>query len=139
MLESRIFQVTFLISLFAHGAILVQHANLFYPAKDKKEDIVEVNYLKKPAENKPQPKNNFAKRIKAEPFRKLPEKITVENKLPPPFIEKNNSPSLTAKPALALKADTNRPAFIQAGAVYLKKKSVCLKSQAPKRLITPHT
>ncbi len=137
MLGSRIFQVTLLISVLVHGVILVQNAHFPDFSKSKNDEEVKVNYLKKTPQEKPRPKNNFAKKIKREPFLKIPEKITVENKLPPPFIEKNNPAPAAPGRAVRLKADTNRPALIQADALYLKKKISLPEIADPQKINNP--
>lgn len=136
MLDNRIFQITLLISALAHGVILVQNTNFLYPAKNKSEEKVEINYVKKPPENKPQPKSNFDRKIKAEPFRKMPEKITVEKMTPPPFVEKNSSPA-AVRQASALKADTDKPALIQAETLFIKKKVILPALMDPEKINNP--
>ncbi len=74
------FQICFLVSLIAHGAILIKNTGLNpFPAL-KKEQKVELSYVKIPQETK-------TELLHKEPFLKIPQKITLEKKIPPPFID----------------------------------------------------
>jgi len=137
MPDSRIFQITLLVSVLAHGVILVQNTNFLYPAKNKSEEKVEINYVKKPPKDKSRMKNDFTKKTEREPFRKIPQKIIVENKTPPPFVEKTSPPAAAAKPVAALKPDTFKPALVQAEAAYLKKKISLPEMADPQKTNNP--
>lgn len=107
MLSSRIFQITLLISIIAHGAILFQNPHLNpFPTHTKEQDI-EVSYIKPPQETKSEPKTQLPKR---EPFLNLPSKIALQKRIPPPYIEKVSEPNFS------------KPAIIKPDIIAIKKK-----------------
>ena len=120
MFSEKGFQIALLISLIAHGAILVQNSNLNFPVlrQNKKHDL-EVKYVKAPAEEKKVIENQP---LKKEPFLKLPLKITADNRIPPPFIDKEDIfKNNTRKNALKDQA-FNKPAFIKPDIIAIKRK-----------------
>lgn len=119
MFSNKVFQLTLLISLITHGVILFQnhHLNLF--PTNKKENNLEISYIKNiKKETKEYPKNTI---LKKEPRLKLPTKITLEKRIPLPFIDKED---------LFRKSNTNilpgstftKPAFIKPDIIAIKKK-----------------
>jgi protein TonB len=119
MFSERVFQIALLISLITHGVILFQNPNFHpFPAQ-KKEEKLEVSYIKKPQETKTDPKTKAP--AKKEPFLKLSSKITAEKRIPPPFIDKES----IFKGRNALKqqdAGFPKPAFIKPDIIAIKKK-----------------
>jgi len=124
MFSERIFQVAFIISLLIHGVILFQnpHFNPFSIIPDKKEENLEISYVKKEAELKEEPKEN---REKKESPLKIPSKITASKINPPPFIDvdqailarKNqNREILTRQP------NFTKPAMVKPDIIAVKKK-----------------
>lgn len=109
MFSEKVFQIALLISLIAHGAILVQNSNLNFPVlRQNKKQNLEVEYVKTPLEEKKVIENQP---LKKEPFLKLPLKITADNRIPPPFIDKVS------------KGQTfNKPAFVKPDIIAIKKK-----------------
>ena len=89
MFSDRVFQVAFLISFIVHGAILLGNPSLSLVfQQNKQEQKLEVSYVKPPRETKTEtPK---APAPKKEPFLKIPPRITMEKKMPPPAINKEN-------------------------------------------------
>lgn len=88
MFENKVFKFTLLISLLVHGAILSRTANFpIFPSSKKENKEVEVAYLKPPEEKQMSAKIDKAK---AEPFLKIPSKISMGKKLPPPFVSKED-------------------------------------------------
>ncbi|MDD5097040.1 MAG: TonB family protein [Candidatus Omnitrophica bacterium] len=95
MVSDRLLRVTLAVSLFAHGAILLQspHLNPFSPPP--KEQTIKVRYLKKEGLVSKMPKqladSGLGKTFsKATPFLKLDAKISGGNRIPPPYIEQEN-------------------------------------------------
>jgi len=121
MFSNRIFQITFFISLFVHGFILLQNPNLDLFPKVKEGQKIEVSYLKTPQE--PEKKIKTEASPKKEPFLKLPERITVAKKLPPPFIEKE-SIFKENKPLVQKEIPFTKPAFLKPDTIAIKKKII---------------
>ena len=118
MFSERIFQITFLLSLIAHGIILFQNPNFsLFPAL-KKEETLEVSYLKIP-----QGKEEYKKAspLKNEPFLKIPSKITLQKIAPPPFLDKESVFKELGQPVLPQPV-FNKPAFIRPDIIAIKKK-----------------
>jgi len=120
MFSEKGFQIALLISLIAHGAILVQNSNLNFPVlrQNKKQDL-EVKYVRTPPEEKKVTENQPPKK---ELFLKLPLKITADNRIPPPFIDKEDIfKNNTRKNAFKDQA-FNKPAFVKPDIIAIKKK-----------------
>lgn len=107
MFANRVFQITLLISAITHGVILLQNSHLSLFSTDKKEPNLKVSYVKAPKETETILKTQRPRNI--EPFLKLPPKINLDKKIPPPFIDKENG--FIAKPA-----------FIKPDIIAIKKK-----------------
>ncbi|MFH1678814.1 MAG: hypothetical protein ABH914_04265 [Candidatus Omnitrophota bacterium] len=120
MTGNRVFQVALLVSLTVHGVLLMQHYGFDTSLKNKEKKI-EISYLKKPPEYKPEPKKETLKKLKKEPFLELKDKAIIEKRVPPPYIEKNNLPA-NPRPQLALKTQANRPSIINVQVVSVKKR-----------------
>ncbi len=84
MFSNQLLQVTFAISLFVHGLILLQSSNLnpFSPAQ--KDQKIEVHYVK--ASPKPGLQRQL---LKSDPFLKLDSKVT-GSRMPPPYVQREN-------------------------------------------------
>ena len=118
MFSNRLFQITFLISLIAHGVILFQNPNLTLFSPNKKEQKIEVSYLKPPEENKAVPRTKIPKN---EPFLKLRPKITFDKRIPPPFVDKESF--FKANTAISPQDKFfAKPAFIKPDVIAVKKK-----------------
>jgi TonB family protein len=116
MFSSRVFQITLLISIIAHGVVLLQNPNLNLLPSQNKEQKVEVSYVKTP------PPAPAEQNIKKEPLLKLPSKITMREKLPPPpFVDKENIFKAGKAPA-ARDIAFAKPAFIKPDIIPIKKK-----------------
>jgi TonB family protein len=119
MFSERAFQITLVISLFVHGFILSQNPNLNLFPKIKEDQKIEVSYVKIPQE--PEKVEKSESPPKKEPFFKLPERITVNKRPPPPFIDKEsifkNNESITKKDI-----SFARPAFLKPDIIAIKKK-----------------
>jgi TonB family protein len=120
MLSERLFQITLVISFITHGVILLQNQNLSILPANRNLQNLEVSYVMPQKElEKSQKITQGAAR--KEPFLKLPEKITVNNRVPPPFIDKdsifrNDNPALHPDFSLA------KPAFPKPDILAIKKK-----------------
>ena len=90
MNSNRVFQVTLIISALVHTGFIVTNPHFAPLLKNPKKDVqVEITYVKKP-EQKFIPQINKENLLSQKDFlSKIPDKITVEKKLPPPFIDKD--------------------------------------------------
>jgi len=117
--DNRVFQIAIIISLIAHGLILSQNPNLnfFSPFKNEQPKL-EIRYVKEPKETKTEVKEQPAKR---EPLLKIPSKIALKEKVPPPFADKDsifkNDKTIAPKETLFTK-----PAFNKTDIIAIKKK-----------------
>lgn len=120
MFSDRAFQIAFLISVITHGIIFFQNPNLNLniSPKNKKEQNLEVSYIKPSFEIKERPKTAEPKK---EPLLKLPSKITVVKTAPPPFIDKENI-FKKSKEIISKESIFNKPAFIKPDVIAIKKK-----------------
>ncbi len=96
MRSNRIFRITFAISLLTHGAILLQAPsfNPFSPAPKKQK--IEVRYIKENPRARSLAKASSKLDLqtplpKPEPFLKLDSKVVTGTKVPPPYVEQDNS------------------------------------------------
>lgn len=119
MSSNRVFQITLLISIIAHGAILFQNPNFYGPSPKEKEQRLEVSYVKAEQENRKADRSE--KILKRDPFLNMPPKIALEKKIPPPYIDKENilKPNKTA-----VTRDTGfaKPAITKPDIIAIKKK-----------------
>ncbi|MEK6727319.1 MAG: TonB family protein [Candidatus Omnitrophota bacterium] len=88
MNSNKVFQIALLVSVIAHGIILFQNPNLYNPQHKEKKQQLEVSYVKPPQETK-RPERS-GKLPKGEPFLNIPPKISLDKRIPPPFIDKGN-------------------------------------------------
>jgi TonB family protein len=141
MNSNRLLQITFTVSILAHGVILLQSPNLnpFTPAQE--EQRIEVHYIKESLQLQRLPKDSFKPGMseffpKSEPFLKLDSKIISGNRVsPPPYVEPSNllkdtkiltnklqnnglaSPSQNRRPS-----GFSKPAFANSDLMGIKKK-----------------
>ena len=118
MLKDRMLKASFLISLFAHSLILFQGQSFYIFGHTKRENPVEVTYVRPDKEKLRDARANV---IKNEPFLKMDQKITTDSSVPPPYVDKDSF----FKGAKALpvdKPDYNKPAFNSPDAAFFKKK-----------------
>ena len=88
MIADRVFEIALLLSIIAHGIILFQNPNLYKPPHKEKEQQLELSYVKPPQETKRAERSE--KLLKREPFLNMPPKISLDKRIPPPFIDKEN-------------------------------------------------
>jgi len=120
MFSDRVFQIALLISLVAHGVIVFLNAGPFFHPEADQEKKIEVSYLKQP----PQEKEAQVRRqmmLKPEPFMKLPEKITVDQKAPPAFPGEKR-PFKMDKSMLSSSNSFNKPTLVKPDLISIKKK-----------------
>jgi TonB family protein len=118
MFSDKTFQIAFLISVIAHGFVLLQNSNVaIFPPK-KNEQKFQVSYIKPVEEPKVYPKSEKPKK---EQFLKIPSKITVDKRTPPPFIDKEEIFN-KAKEIMSLKKTFTKPDFIKSDVVVIQKK-----------------
>ncbi len=120
MSSDRIFQIAFIISLAAHGVVLFQNLNLSILPKVKKEQKIEISYIKEPSKTE---KDVCLRRAipRKESFLKISAKITPEFKVPPPFTDKENIFKKTI-PAVSQDSIFIKPVFIKPDIIAIKKK-----------------
>jgi len=100
MASNHLIQITFGISLLAHGAIFIQSPSLINSlAIVSKEQKMEVRYIKESLEVKQLPKNQSNLNIqkassREDPFLKLNSKIVAGRKIPPPYIQVSKRPKV---------------------------------------------
>ena len=127
MTSDLVLRITFAVSILAHGAILLQSPSLnpFTPAP--KEQTIKVRYLKEEElTSKLIPKqlanSNLGKPLlKSDPFLKLDSKIGMGNKIPPPYIEREDVLK-GSKVMLANPPDFAKPTFARPDFMAIKKK-----------------
>lgn len=119
MFSDRLFQVTFLVSLIAHGVILFQNSNLVTLPINKKERKLEVTYLRNLQESKAHLKPAPSKR--EQPLNLL-SKITAEKKsIPPPFIDKETIFKVN-KDSISGQSIFTKPILVKPDVIAIKKK-----------------
>jgi len=85
----RILISTILVSTAVHVAVLSQNTSFsLFPSFNKKEEKIEVTYLKQPTPQKKPSLNIRPILPNSEPFLKLPAKITVDSRAPLAYIDK---------------------------------------------------
>ena len=84
MNSNRVFQVTLIISALVHTGFIVTNPHFAPLLKNPKKDVqVEITYVKKPEQK-------LTVQVEKENlFSKIPNKITIEKRLPPPFVDKD--------------------------------------------------
>lgn len=120
MFSDRIFQIAFLVSLISHSVIFIQNANLNILPKNKIPQKIEISYIKTPEKKieVPQPKILLPKK---EQFLKLPQKITADKRMPPPFTDNESAFKKTSKVVLS-GPNLSKPAFTKPDIIAIKKK-----------------
>jgi len=87
MFNDKIFRITFLISLIAHGVMFLQNPHMLLFKQDTRAKNIEVNYINSLRELKERRLDNI---IKRESLAKTSSKITAEKRTPPPFVDKED-------------------------------------------------
>ena len=111
MNSNRVFEIALVVSIIAHGIILFQNPDLYHPPQKEKEQELEVSYVKEQAQPLP----------KREPFLNMPPKVTLNKRIPPPFIDKENI--LKADKTTHLRnIEFNKPSIAKPDILAIKKK-----------------
>lgn len=118
MFSDKFFRTAFLISLIAHGVILVQNPNFVLFSNDKRQQQMEVSYLKNIQKDKERP---VIRTLKNEPFLKLSAKITADKRTPPPFVDKDRIFSKT-RAINSRQGLFTKPDFVKPDIIAVKKK-----------------
>jgi len=124
MFSDRIFLAAFIISFLIHGIVLFQnlHLNPFNISRNKKEEILEISYIKKEAEFKPEPKDDP---VKKNPSLKIPSKINATKINPPPFIDVDKAVLARkdqGRQMLARQPEFTKPTLMKPDVIAIKKK-----------------
>ena len=120
MFAERPFQIALIISFAIHSAILIQYPNPnlnFNPYKHKNTEV-KVNYIKKIETLKEGVK---IKQVSREPLLRLPPKITVSNRIPPPYIDKGGSANIK-EPASLRNRVFIKPGLVKSDILAIRKK-----------------
>ena len=119
MLANRTLKLTFLVSFAIHTAVMLQNPGyIFFPSTGKNQKI-EVSYIK--------PLNTVKQGVKkaaltrSEPFLKLPSKITMDKRTPPPFVNREEV-SRASMQAMRKELSFDKPALIKPDTIAIKKK-----------------
>lgn len=118
MFTGKLLQISIIISLLTHGAILSRRPDFNLNAAQGKGKALEITYVKAPRESIPVMKVAVPK---AEPLLKLSKNLTADKRVPPPYIDKGNVFKIDK--ALSARApDFSKPAFIKSDFMGIKKK-----------------
>jgi len=125
--DYRLLRLTIAISLLAHGVILLRSPNMnpFAPAPKKQK--IEVRYVKEKPQAKQKVKtssNPDLQRapLKSDPLLKLDAKVVTGNKIPPPYIEREQIFKSKQDILVNKSSDLSRPAFTSSSPIAIKKK-----------------
>ncbi len=128
MNSNPVLRITLLVSFLIHLGILLQNPNFNPIVRMKQEQKIEVSYLKALKMAKEIKPETAARR---EPLLKLPERISVEKKLPPPLYlaeDKKMPPPFVDKQSIPF----SKPAFLKPDSPALKKKITLPPSESEK-------
>lgn len=119
MFSDRVFQIALVVSLLVHGVIFFQNPNMDLFPRLKEGKKLSVSYVKPPQEPPPETKPKVAS--EKEPLLKLPERIAIERKLPPLYVEK---PDIfkERKTITAAQVPFAKPAFLKPDTIAVRKK-----------------
>ena len=122
MLTNRTLQVAFLLSFTTHIAIVVQNPGYIFFSSPQRNQKIEVNYIKPIKSLKAlKPETKRANLSRNEPFLELPSKITMNKRIPPPFIDRKEV-SKAATQAIRKELSFEKPALIKPDTIAIKKK-----------------
>ncbi|TRZ50356.1 energy transducer TonB [bacterium] len=118
MFSDKTFQVILLISVLAHGAILIQHSSFTTPSLNKPAQKVEIRYLEAPWDNKVSPKTSP---VRKEPLLRLSLPVGLNKNFPPPFLNKKEILERN-KGAMHRELAFVKPVFNKPDVIAIKKK-----------------
>ena len=118
MFSDRIFQIAFLVSLVAHAAILFQNPNLSLFSPDKKDQKLEVSYIKDTSRKEESPVDNA---LKEELTQKNEPRMALRRVTPPPFIDKEKIFKKGTE-IISQKSSFEKPVLVKPDIISIKKK-----------------
>ncbi len=122
MFANKILQVTFVISLLAHGMIFLHSSGLNSLSPVPKNQKMEVRYIKESLEDTLLLKNHkfdIQKSIsKQDPFLKLDSKVVKGGRIPPPYIQQGKGPQVLPDNF----SEFPKPTFVNPDLMIIKKK-----------------
>lgn len=118
MTSNKVFQIALLFSALAHGVLFFQSGNLHFLVSTKKENKVEISYIKNEPLPRERQKNILHRR---EPLAKFPAKITLQDNKRIPSVEKEQPFRRKSGEAIA-EANLPKPVFTKPDIISVKKK-----------------
>lgn len=118
MNSNRVFEIALLVSIIAHGIILFQYPNFYSPRSKETGQKMEVSYVKPAQQEKRVQKAE--KLLKREPLLNMPPKVTLEKRIPPPFIDKESA-SKSNKTGIPRNIDFTKPSVVKPDILAIKK------------------
>jgi len=118
MESGNVFKYTIAISIAVHGVVFIKSPNFSVNPVKITEPRVELNYLK---DLKPPLKREKIDPPKKDPFLELPSRIVVNDRIPPPFTDTENSPKMPRSEPM------QRGRLLQ-GADFIKPRTAALKN-----------
>jgi TonB family protein len=120
MKSERVFQIALLVSIVFHGVMLSQNTlfNFHLKGPEKKETKPELSYLKTEA---PPKETQKPLSVKKDPILKLPPNISADTRVPPPFVDKENTLKNNLQQARR-ETFLDKPAFAKPDTLAIKKK-----------------
>ena len=121
MFSDNIFRIALLVSIIAHGAILLQNPDFSILPKPKKGQEVKISYVKTKPSSERQLRNNLPAARRDEPFLNLAAKITLDKT--DISAAKERAGIFEANPQRILPAPLfKRPALVKPDVIAIKKK-----------------
>ncbi|MGA2774801.1 MAG: energy transducer TonB [Candidatus Omnitrophota bacterium] len=125
MYLERLLIATLVISTAVHIAVLSQNTSFsLSPFFSKKETKIEVTYLKPRVIKEKRPSLNIRPVLpnKSEPFLKIPSKITVDNRVPPAYLDKEKFFNQEEKQFNLRDSALMKPALVKLDVISIRKK-----------------
>jgi TonB family protein len=134
MLANRTLKLALLVSFALHTTIMFQNPGyIFFPSTGKNQKI-EVNYIKPLKAVKPETKK--ASLSRNEPFLKLPAKISMDKRIPPPFVNREEA-SKAALQVMPKELIFDKPAGLLKPDTIAIKKKITLPAVALEKIANP--
>ncbi|MFH1640330.1 MAG: TonB family protein [Candidatus Omnitrophota bacterium] len=118
MFSDRLFQISFLFSLIAHAVILFQNPHLAVFSSDKKEQKLEVRYIKNTLQRK---ELTVTSPSKEELASKTQTRMALRRMTAPPYIDKEKIFTKSTE-IVSQKSFFNKPALVKPDIIAIKKK-----------------
>ena len=134
MFANRTFKLALLVSFAFHTAVMFQNPGyIFFPSTGKSQKI-EVNYIKPLKAVKTETKK--ASFSRNEPFLKLPAKISMDKRIPPPFVNREEA-SKAALQVMPKDPIFDKPAGLLKPDTIAIKKKITLPAVALEKIVNP--